>query len=102
MLHPKRRLELIIERMALSRACNVLEKAGVTGYTVISAMAGYGGGARWSRDTDISHAQDVVVVISICDEAAITAALEDLTRLLENHIGVVSVGPVEVMRPDRF
>lgn len=101
-MHAKRRLELIIERMAVNRARNVLEDAELTGYTILSAMAGYGRGQRWTRDGDLSHAQDMVVIISIGDAEKIERALQDMHRLLEAHIGVVSVCDVEVLRPDRF
>ena len=97
-----RRLELIIERMALKRACKILEDAGLTGYTVTSAMAGYGRGQRWTRDGDLSHAQDMVVAVTIGDAEKIDRALKDLHSLLDAHIGVLSVGDVEVLRPERF
>ena len=101
-MHARRRLELIIERMALKRACNILEDAQLTGYTVLSAMAGYGRGQRWQRDGDLSHAQDMVVVITIGDTEKIDRALNDLHRLLDAHIGVLSVSAVDVLRPERF
>ena len=97
-----RRLELIIERMAVKRAGNVFEEAGLTGYTVTSAMAGYGRGQRWTRDGDLSTAQDMVVMVTIGDAEKIGRVLKDLHRLLDAHIGVLSVGEVEVLRPERF
>jgi len=48
-MHIKKRLELIIEKPAMKRACRVLEEAGVKGYTVLPTMAGYGNGMRWQR-----------------------------------------------------
>ncbi|MBI1338886.1 transcriptional regulator [bacterium] len=101
-MHQKRRLELIIERMALERAGRILEAAGLTGYTVISAMSGYGGGVRWSRGSDISATQDMVVVISIGSTERVDAALTQLHDLLDDHIGVLNVATVDVMRPELF
>lgn len=101
-VHSKRRIELIIERMAYKRACRVLEQAGMTGYTVLPSMAGFGGGNRWSRDTDISAASDMVVIISIGDKERVDEALEQIANILGAHIGVVSVSDVDVLRPDRF
>lgn len=97
-----RRLELIIERMAMKRAGNILEEAGLTGYTVVSAMEGYGRGQRWTRDGDLSNAQDMVIAVTIGDAEKIGRALEALHRLLDAHIGVLSVSDVEVLRPERF
>jgi PII-like signaling protein len=101
-MHKKRRLELIIERMAWKRAGRILEEAGMTGYTALPAFAGFGGGSRWQRDTDISGSRDMVVMVAIGDEATVTKALEDLQRLLESHIGVLNVSDVDVMRPELF
>ena len=101
-LHRKRRLELIIERMAWKRASRVLEQAGLTGFTVLPAIAGFGGGNRWTRDTDISGSSDMVVVVSIGDEEVVGKALTELQRLFESHIGVLNVSDVDVMRPERF
>ena len=100
-MHRKKRLELIIERMALARARDILEEAGLTGYTIVSAMAGFGAGRRWRRG-ELSTAEEMTVVIAIGDEAKIDAALTALHKLIENQIGVLSVSDVEVLRPDRF
>ena len=101
-MHDKQRIELIIERMAYKRACRALEKAGVTGYTVIPAMAGFGGGNKWDRDSDISDSREMVDIISIGSAERVTAAMEQLENLLGQHIGVVSVSNVEVLRTERF
>ncbi|MEM1105444.1 MAG: DUF190 domain-containing protein [Pseudomonadota bacterium] len=101
-MHAKRRIELIIERMAYKRACRVMEGAGLTGYTVMPALAGFGGVNRWTRDTDISSASDLVVIVSIGEADKVDAALASIADILGSHIGVVSVGDVDVLRSDRF
>ncbi len=101
-MHPKRRLELIIERMALARACTVLEEAGMPGYTVLGAVAGRGRSTQWQREGDPSSSQEMVVVIAIGDQSRIEQALRDLHRLVDAHIGVLSISDVDVLRPNRF
>lgn len=101
-MHRRRRIELIIERMAYQRAGRVFEAAGLTGYTVVPALAGFGRGTHWRRDDDISASRDMVVMIAIGDAERADAALKALGELLGEHIGVVSVGDVEVLRPERF
>jgi len=101
-MHTKHRLELFIERPAYRRAGRVLEEAGVTGYTVLPAMAGYGGAKRWKRGTDLSASSDLVVMVSIMDEDLVEPCLEALAKVLGQFIGVVNVGRVEVMRDDLF
>ena len=101
-MHKKRRLELIVERMALTRACKILEQANLQGYTVVNAVSGFGGKTHWQSEGDLSTAQDMMVVISIGDEEKIDRALRDLHSLLNRHVGVLSVTDVEVLRPARF
>jgi len=101
-MHKKQRIELIIERMAYKRACRILKDSGMTGYTVIPALAGAGGRAEWRRDSDISASRDMVVVISIGDEERVEAAIAQIEGLLGRHIGVVTVSDVQVIRDGRF
>lgn len=101
-MHSRLRLELIIERMAVPRACKILEEAGLSGYTVLTAVSGFGGTARWSRDTDLSASSDMAVIISIGAGDQIQPALKQLESLLGSHIGVLSVGEVQVLRPENF
>ena len=100
--HVRKRVELIIERMAMKRACNLLEAAGVTGYTILPALAGYGNERRWNRDNDISNSGGMIVVICVTSEDTMERIREELANLLEAHIGIVTVSDVEVMRPARF
>lgn len=92
----------MIEKMAYKRACRILESAGVTGYTVIPALAGYGNGNRWQRDQDISGSRDMVVIISITDDETLAIIREKIASLLASHIGVVSISEVTVLRPEKF
>ena len=101
-MHDKQRIELIIERMAYKRACRVLADSGMTGYTVLPALAGSGGRTEWRRDSDISASGDMVVIISIGDAPKVEKAIEDIERLLGRHIGVVTVSDVRVIRDSRF
>jgi PII-like signaling protein len=101
-VHTKKRIELIIEKMAWKRAGRVLEGAGLTGYTVVPALAGYGGGNRWQRDADISAANDMVLMVSIGSSERVEKALVEIENLLGAHIGVVSVSDVQVLRDERF
>ncbi len=65
-------------------------------------MAGLGNKSHWQSAGDLSTTQEMVVVIAIGDNERIERALEDLSRLLSRHVGVLSVGDVQVMRPGRF
>lgn len=101
-LNTKLRLELIIESPALRRAEDVLKDCGVTGWTVVPAVSGFGGSTRWSRGTDISESTDMVIMICIGDEDVIEPALKRLHTMLARRIGVLNVSEVRVLRPGLF
>ncbi|WP_409432605.1 DUF190 domain-containing protein [Litorimonas sp. RW-G-Af-16] len=102
MMFAKKRLELIIESPAFKRACRVLEDAGVSGYTALPCMGGYGAGKRWQRGTDLSATRDMIVIISILDEDLLPKVIEQVNNLIGAHIGIISVSDVEVIRDDKF
>jgi PII-like signaling protein len=101
-MHPKKRLELIIEKPAYRRATRILEEAGVTGYTSFSAMGGFGNDMRWQRGTDISATRDMVMIISVMDEEIIERAIANLEKLVGTHIGILSLTDVTVIRDANF
>jgi len=101
-LHPKKKIELIIEKPALKRACRILEDAGVTGYTYFKALGGYGNQIRWQRGTDISASRDMILIVSITDQATCDTAVERLGQLIGDHIGILDVSNTSVLRNDKF
>lgn len=101
-MNQRKRIELIIERMAYKRAGRIFESVDVSGYTVVPALAGYGNGNKWQRDQDISGSRDMVMMVSICDAETAEKALEQISSLLGEHVGVVTISDVTVLRPERF
>ena len=101
-MHPKKRLELIIENMAQKKAGRILDESGVKGHTSFMALSGKSGKTEWSRVGDLSASQHMVMIIAIGDQAVIATACAKLQDLLSEHIGVLSISDVEVLRPERF
>lgn len=98
----KKRLELIIEKPAFKRASRILEEVGVTGFSALPCMAGFGSGKHWQRGTDLSASRDMVMIISIMDESLIEDVTKKLEILIGTHIGVLSFSDVYVIRDDKF
>jgi len=98
----KKRLELIIEKPAFKRACRILEEAGVKGYTAFPATAGYGGGMRWQRGTDLSASQDMLMILSVMDNDCVEKVIDALENLIGSHIGLLTLSDVTVLRPEKF
>jgi nitrogen regulatory protein PII len=99
--HQAKRVEIIIEAPMESRLTAALEKAGVTGFTVLPVLGGSGRSGRWTREGQIGRA-GMVAVICLIKPERLDTLLDAAFAVVERHIGVVSVADVEVMRAERF
>lgn len=100
--HLKKRLEIILEAPALHRLTDRLDRAGVSGYTIVPALAGKGRTGGWSAEGVAGDAGRLVMVISIVDPAKVDAVLEGVYAVLARQIGIVTVSDVQVIRADHF
>jgi PII-like signaling protein len=101
-IHPKKRLEIVLEAPVLNRMLALLDRLAVTGYTVMPALAGRGQGGSWSRDGLVGEAGRMVVVFCIIDAARVDPVLDAVFAMVERQIGIVSVSDVGVVRPTHF
>ncbi|MFD1695956.1 P-II family nitrogen regulator [Roseibium aestuarii] len=97
-----KRVEIIIEAPMEGRLTDALEAAGVTGFTVLPVLGGSGRSGRWSREGQVSRAGGMVAVISIVRPERLDGLLEAAFKVVNRHIGVVSVSDCEVLRAERF
>ncbi len=100
--YPKKRLEITIESPLMSRMLRLLDESGVTGYTVVSALAGKGTSGSWHRDGVIGRAGSIVLIYCIMDESKVDTVLQLVYGLLAKQIGIVTVSDVQVVRPELF
>ncbi|MGF1465768.1 MAG: P-II family nitrogen regulator [Sandaracinaceae bacterium] len=100
-LHPRKKLELIIDRPHLPRYLRLLEQRGVNGYTVLPALGGRGTRGEW-KDGGLTDAADRVVVVAVLSEPTLEVLMLDLDALFEDFPGIVFVSDVEVLRAERF
>jgi PII-like signaling protein len=101
-LHDAKRVAIIIEAPMQERLTNAMEKAGVTGYSVLPVLAGSGQSGKWSADDRIGKAGGLVQVICIVRPEAIDRLIEYAFPLVERHIGIITVADCQVLRPERF
>ncbi|MFN7001964.1 MAG: DUF3240 family protein [Roseinatronobacter sp.] len=100
--HKAKRVEITIEAVMEQRLTDALERAEVTGFTILPVMGGSGRSGRWSREGQVSRAAGMVVVVCIIRPERLDALLDAAFSLLERHIGVVCVTDCEVLRANRF
>ena len=100
--HAAKRVEIIIEAPMERRLTEVLDAAGVTGYTVLPVSGGSGRSGRWSREGQVSAAGGMVAVLCIVRPERLDALLEAALAVVKRHIGVVAVTECAVLRAERF
>ena len=100
-MHAAKRVEIIIEAPMEGRLTAALEKAGVTGFTVLPVLGGSGRSGRWSREGQVGRS-GMVAVICLIRPDRLDGLLEAAFAVVDRHIGVVSVLDAGVIRAERF
>jgi nitrogen regulatory protein PII len=100
-MHKAKRVEIIIEAPMESRLTGALEKAGVTGFSVLPVTGGSGRSGRWTQEGQVGRG-GMVAVICLVRPERIDALLDAAFTVVERHIGVVSITDTEVLRAERF
>ncbi|QGX97156.1 transcriptional regulator [Roseovarius faecimaris] len=100
--HDAKRVEITIEAVMQSRLTDALEKAGVTGYTVLPVLGGSGRSGAWSRAGQVSRGTGMVQVVCIIRAERLDDLLDAAFAVVKRHIGVVSITDCQVLRAERF
>lgn len=98
----KKQLTIICERPILPRLRRVLDADGVTGYTILPALAGRGSAGEWDGAGLVGDAGQMVQLVCILDAAALDRVLEHAFGLIGAQIGIITVQDVAVVRPSHF
>ncbi|MDJ0995260.1 MAG: transcriptional regulator [Dinoroseobacter sp.] len=100
--HKAKRVAIIIEAPMERRLSDALISAGVTGFSILPVLGGSGRSGKWSREGQVSRAGGMVQVVCIIRPERLDALLDAAFKVVENHIGVVTIGDCEVLRAERF
>ncbi len=100
--HRAKRVEIIIEKIMLSRLTAAMETADITGYSVMPVYGGSGASGAWTREGQVSRAQGMVQVVCLIRPDRLDSLLDAVFDVVDRHIGVVSITDCEVVRADRF
>ncbi len=101
-MHEAKRVEVIIESVMEKQISRALEGAGVTGYTFLPVLGGSGSSGRWTREGNVSRAGGMIAVICLIAPHRLDTLLDALFPVLDEHIGVVSITDVQILRAERF
>ncbi|AGI70375.1 hypothetical protein OA238_c01050 [Octadecabacter arcticus 238] len=100
--HQAKRVVITIEAIMQNRLTDTMEAAGVTGYSILPVLGGSGRSGSWSREGQIGRANGMVQVICIIKPERLDDLLDAAFKVVDKHIGVVTISDVEVLRAERF
>ncbi len=100
--HKAKRVEITIEKVMERRLTEALKGAGVTGWSVLPVLGGFGRSGQWSREGQISRGTGLVQVVCITHPDKLDGLLDAAFAVVEKHIGVVCVTDCDVVRAERF
>ncbi|HID65397.1 MAG TPA: P-II family nitrogen regulator [Aquificaceae bacterium] len=101
-LYDMKKVEIIVRGEDLDFVIELLEKAGVKGYTIIHNLSGKGSHGFHEGHLLFNEEDVLVMIISVMPEEQVEAILEGLTSFLNKHSGVVFVSDVKVSRLEKF
>ncbi|RUM32123.1 MAG: P-II family nitrogen regulator [Aquifex sp.] len=101
-LYDMKKVEIIVRGEDLDFVIELLEKAGVKGYTIIHNLSGKGSHGFHEGHLLFNEEDVLVMIISVMPEEQVEAILEGLTPFLNKHSGVVFVSDVKVSRLEKF
>lgn len=100
--HAKKQMTVICEVPVIGRVTRALDRVGVTGYTVFNAHAGKGSEGQWDEDRMIGDTGRMVMIVSVMSPEHAEQATDEIYKVLDPQMGIVTVGDVSVLRPGRF
>jgi hypothetical protein len=100
--HKAKRVVITIEKIMLSRLTDAIEKADVSGYSILPVFGGSGRSGAWTREDNIGRGDGMVQVVCIIKPGRLDALLDSAFEVVDRHIGVVTITDCEVLRAERF
>lgn len=95
------RIEIVLDAPLARTAIEIIERAGVTGYTLFTASGGAGHGGRWNDD-QVTRADSKVLLLTIATAEKAEAIVAALEPLLESHGIIIMRSSVRIVRPEKF
>ena len=101
-LYKMKKVEIIVEGEHLDFITDLLERAGVHGYTILHNLSGKGSHGFHEGHLMFNEEEVLVMVVSVMPEEKVEALLEGLQPFFNKHSGVVFISEVQVSRLEKF
>lgn len=97
----RRRIEVIADAPLMPRIAAACRAAGISGWSVMPLLGGHGRSGDWTEDR-LTGAASKQMLIAICGDEASGRLIDKLGPVLDSHRLLLSVGDVEIVRPEHF
>jgi len=97
-----KKLEIILSGEHQAFATELLDKAGVTGYTIINNVSGKGRHGFHDGHLMFNEEDVLIMIIVAVPEELVEPILEGLDPFYSEHTGVVFVSDIQVTRMIKF
>ena len=101
-LSPLKKLEIILEGERSAFATDLLDRAGVKGYTIVNHLSGKGAHGFHQGHLMFNEDDVLVMIIVAVPEELLNTLLEGFAPFFNEHSGVVFVSDIEVTRRVKF
>ena len=101
-LSPLKKLEIILDGEHREFATDLLDRAGVTGYTIVNNLSGKGSQGFHEGHLMFNEDDALIMIIAAVPEELVGPLLEGFQPFFEAHSGVVFVTDIQVGRPVKF
>ncbi len=101
-LYPLKKLEIILEGAHREFATDLLDRAGVKGYTIIGNLSGNGSHGLYEGHLMFNEDDVLIMIIAAVPEELVGPLLEGFQPFFDAHSGVVFVSDIQVGRLVKF
>jgi nitrogen regulatory protein PII len=99
---PMKKLEIIVQGEFQEFVLDLLDRAGVSGWTVVHNLSGKGTHGAHEGHLMFNEDDVLVMVITVVPEGLAGHILEGLTPFFNKHMGVVFTSEIQVTRLGKF
>lgn len=101
-LSPLKKLEIILEGEHQVFATDLLDRAGVTGYTIVNNLSGKGRQGFHEGHVMFNEEDVLIMIIAAVPEELVDPILEGFSPFFTEYSGVVFVSDIRVARLVKF
>ncbi len=100
--NPLKKLEIILEGEHQEFATDLLDLAGVTGYTIVNNLSGKGRHGFHEGHLMFNEEAVLIMIIVAVPEELVDPILEGFAPFFNKHTGVVFISDIQVTRLVKF